>query len=182
MKFLTTSAIALILSAPMAFAEAHVSEDETAMEEDQMMMEDDSTTMGDDTAMEEDMAMNEDMDITDMSDGAMLIRSRDITGGEIYTMNQADDEGWDPEFMFDTVDANWNQIGTIEDLVLSPEGQIVGIVAEIGGFLDIGDKHVVLSVDDLNLVAIDDTRYTYVTRYSEEQLEELPGVDEAFWQ
>jgi hypothetical protein len=96
-------------------------------------------------------------------------------------MNQADDEGWDPEFMFDSVNADWNRIGTIEDLVLDRSGQVVGIVAEVGGFLDLGDKHVMLEVDDLNLVAVDDVRYTYVTRRSEEELENMQGVDEGFW-
>lgn len=110
-----------------------------------------------------------------------LIRSRDITGGNIYTTNQADDEGWDPELAYDTVDSNWNDIGEIEDLVLSKDGQVIGIVAEVGGFLDIADKHVVIAVEDLNLVAVDDATYAYVTRYNEEQLESMPGVDEGFW-
>ena len=43
------------------------------------------------------------------------------------------------------------------------------------------DKHVVISVDDLNLVAVDDATYAYVTRYSEEELESREGVDEGFW-
>lgn len=116
--------------------------------------------------------------------GAMhdkLIRSRDITGGAVYTLNEADDEGWDPGVEYDAVGPNWNRIGEIEDLVLSRDGRVTGIVAEVGGFLDIGDKHVVISVDDLNLVAVDDASYAYVTWLNEEQLEELPGVDEGFW-
>ena len=58
---------------------------------------------------------------------------------------------------------------------------MVGIVAEVGGFLDIGDKHVMISTPDVNLVAVDDQTYAYVTRLSEEELEALPGVDEGFW-
>ena len=56
-----------------------------------------------------------------------------------------------------------------------------GFIAEIGGFLDIGDKHVMISLDDVSLVAVDDQSYAYVTRLNEEQLEELEGVDEGFW-
>ncbi|WP_299046420.1 PRC-barrel domain-containing protein [uncultured Tateyamaria sp.] len=110
-----------------------------------------------------------------------LIRSRDITGGAIYTMNQANDEGWDPEMNHEEVGADWNKIGEIEDLVLTSDGKVTGIVAEVGGFLDIGDKHVVISVSDLNLVAVDDKTYAYVTKYNEEDLEEMQGVDEGFW-
>jgi hypothetical protein len=114
-------------------------------------------------------------------DAADLIRSRDITGGNVYTTNAADDEGWDSAAMWDEVGADWNEIGEIEDLVLDRSGQIIGIVAEVGGFLDIGDKHVVIEVDDLNLVAVDDVTYAYVTRLNEEELEQMQDVDEGFW-
>ena len=166
MKFLTTSSIALLVAAPMAFAQSN---------DNSVTAEDIGTDMENDT-----MQIAEGEGTTDMSDPAMLIRTRDITGGEIYTMNAADDE-WSADFMYEEVNADWNQIGTIEDIVLNRSGQVVGIVAEVGGFLDIGDKHVMLSVNDLNLVAVDDVRYTYVTRHNEEDLENMQGVDEGFW-
>ena len=167
MKLLTTSALALLIAAPMAFAQSTddaISADDVGTDTENGMFE-----------------MSEGAGSTDMSDPAMLIRTRDITGGTIYTMTEARDEGWDTELVYDRVDDDWNQIGTIEDIVLNHSGQVVGIVAEVGGFLDIGDKHVMLEVDDLNLVAVDDMRYTYVTRHSEERLENMQGVDEGFW-
>lgn len=113
--------------------------------------------------------------------GGKLIRTRDITGGVIYTMNEANDEGWDASTMWNEVDTEWSEIGEIEDLVLTSSGQVTGIVAEVGGFLDVGDKHVMISVQDLNLVAVDDQTYAYVTKYNEEDLEEMQNVDEGFW-
>lgn len=110
-----------------------------------------------------------------------LIRTRDITGGPVYTMNAADDEGWDADTVYDEVGADWNQIGEIEDIILSKEGQVIGIVAEVGGFLDIADKHVAIPVNELNLVAVEDANYAYFTRYNEEQLESMESVDEGFW-
>ena len=110
-----------------------------------------------------------------------LIRSRDITGGNVYTTNAADDEGWDSATVYDSVDSGWNSIGEIEDLVLTQDGKIKGIVAEVGGFLDIADKHVVINVEDLNLVAVDDATYAFVTRLNEEDLEAMEEVDEGFW-
>jgi len=109
-----------------------------------------------------------------------LIRTRDITGGEIYTIGEADGD-WNVGNQYDAIDSGWNEIGEIEDIVLSKDGQMVGIVAEVGGFLDLGDKHVMISVPDVNLVAVDDKTYAYVTRLSEEELEALPSVDEGFW-
>ena len=158
MKFLTTSTIALLIATPMAFAQS----------------EGDSTESGT-------LAVTDRMEEMDMSDPALLIRTRDITGGPVYTMDPADDEGWDPGLMFEEVNEDWQQVGTIEDLVLSTDGELIGIVAEVGGFLDIGDKHVVLGIDDLNLVAVDNASYSYVTRHTEEELMEMTDVDEGFW-
>ncbi|CTQ31786.1 PRC-barrel domain-containing protein [Jannaschia rubra] len=125
-------------------------------------------------------------DMADMSD---LIRSRDITGGPVYSIaNNYDENTWLDLNDRDSYGYNnygygtdYNQIGEIEDVILDKGGQMVGIVAEVGGFLDIGDKHVMVPVDDIRLVAVDDASYSYVTRLSEEQLEELPSVDEGWW-
>ncbi len=130
-------------------------------------------------AMAETHMMGDSVRMGDMQ--ADLIRSRDITGGTVYSMGTPADDSWDSAMNYDAVDTNWNDIGEIEDLVLSKDGKITGIVAEIGGFLDIGDKHVVIAVSDMNLVAVDDKSYAYVTRLTEEQLEQLPSVDEGFW-
>ncbi|MGB3406521.1 MAG: PRC-barrel domain-containing protein [Jannaschia sp.] len=121
-----------------------------------------------------------------MADMGELIRTRDITGGPIYSISSVYDEStWT-----NTDDASWDamnwaddyaQIGEIEDIILDSDGQMVGIVAEVGGFLDIGDKHVMLPVDEVRLVPVDDTSYSYVTRMSEEQLEEMESVDEGWW-
>lgn len=110
-----------------------------------------------------------------------LIRTRDITGGDIYTLNGPMDEdtwgNWDHK----GVGPDWNDIGEIEDIILDRDGKMIGIVAEIGGFLDIGDKHVLIPVDDIRLTPVDDKTYVIVTRKTEEQLEEMESVDEGWW-
>ncbi len=161
MKRTMTAAAALLLATGTAFAQDNMSSMRTEMH---------NSTAAD--AMSTEELRN--------SQGK-LIRTRDITGGEVYTVNEADDEGWDPTMNYNAVDSGWNEIGEIEDIVLSSDGKMTGIIAEVGGFLDIGDKHVLISVSDLNLVAVDDRTYAYVTRLNEEQLEELPDVDEGFW-
>ena len=151
MKLVTSSALALAISASVLFAESHVMDYSNV----------------DSTALAE---MRAD-----------LIRSRDITGGQIYTRNAADTTLWDADTEYTSVNSDWAEIGEIENIVLSKDGKMVGIVAEIGGFLDIGDKHVMISIPDVNLVSVDDRTYSYVTRLSEEELEALPSVDEGFW-
>jgi hypothetical protein len=158
MKILTTGIMAMLIAAPAAFAQSE----------------------GDSVESNTLEATNRASEM-DMTDPALLIRTRDITGGPVYTMEPADDQGWDPGFMYEEVNADWNQVGTIEDLVLSLDGELIGIVAEVGGFLDIGDKHVMLGIENLNLVAVDDVTYSYVTRHTEEELMEMTDLDEGFW-
>jgi hypothetical protein len=116
-----------------------------------------------------------------MDSEAQLIRSRDITGGAVYTLNEADDEGWDADWTYNDVRDRVNEIGEIEDIVLNSDGELVGIVAEVGGFLDIGDKHVMLKINDMKLTPVDDKQYVVITRFNEEELEAMEGVDEGFW-
>ncbi|MDN2566961.1 PRC-barrel domain-containing protein [Aquibium sp. A9E412] len=117
------------------------------------------------------------------TDFSNLIRADDIIDGPIYTTNAAEDElSWDADTTYDEVGADWNRIGEIEDVILDRDGNFAGIVGEIGGFLDIADKHVFLKVEDVRLVPVDDDDdYAYVTRYSEEQLEALESVEEGWW-
>ncbi len=111
-----------------------------------------------------------------------LIRTRDITGGNIYRMDvELNDSMWDGNEVYDSVDADWNTIGEIEDIVLNKDGQMIGIIAEVGGFLDIGDKHVMIPVENIRLTAVDDQTYGYVTNKTEEELEAMEALDEAFW-
>ncbi|WGH78099.1 PRC-barrel domain-containing protein [Jannaschia ovalis] len=176
LRILTTTAFAALIATPV-FATSHVSS-----EGDGTMGESDTTAAmtdsGSDAAMDDTATANMDE----------LIRTRDITGGPIYSVAAAYDEGsW---MSGDTMaygyenmgyGTDYAQIGEIEDIVLDMSGQMIGIVAEIGGFLDIGDKHVMLPVEDVRLVAVDDATYSFVTRKTEEELEALPAVDEAWF-
>lgn len=119
-----------------------------------------------------------------VDDDPNMIRVDDITGGNVYTMNAPiDDEVWGPDTFFERVGDGWQDVGEIEDVILDSRGNLVGIVAEIGGgFLGLGERDVLLPVEDIRILAYGDGReFSYVTRYTEEQLEELPEVDRAWW-
>ncbi len=211
MKLFGTTAIAMALAATTAFAQSDSNTEmdtdtqNTQVESNsEMDTANDAATESSSDAQDEQSAVNEDTSDMDTEQSAMndsdsgmswdksseemgqmqgeLIRSRDITGGAVYTTNEANDEGegWDMT-EYDEVDSEWNQIGEIEDLVMSQDGKLTGIVVEVGGFLDIGDKHVLLSVKDAKLVPVDNMSYTFVTRFNEEDIEAMNGVDEAFW-
>lgn len=161
-----------------AHSSSDVQDEQSAMTEDNSDMEAEQSAMND-----SDSSMAWDKSSEEMSQmQGELIRSRDITGGAVYTTNEANDEGEAWEMAeYSEVGSDWNQIGEIEDLVMSQDGKLTGIVVEVGGFLDIGDKHVLLSVKDAKLVPVDDMSYTFVTKFNEEEIEAMNGVDEAFW-
>lgn len=136
------------------------------------------TDMNEET-MNQDTMSSDNMGQTDYEN---LIRARDIIGGTVYTTNEAEDEmSWGDADVYSEVGTDWNTIGEIEDVIFDREGNFAGIVGEVGGFLDIADKHVFLPVNDVKLVPVDDGSYAYVTRYSEEDLESREGVDEGWW-
>jgi hypothetical protein len=110
-----------------------------------------------------------------------LIRARDITGGNIYAMTAEPGEAWDENMMYGSVDAEWDVVGEIEDIVLSPDGQMTGIIAEVGGFLDIADTHVLIRLDDVRLVQSESGDYAYVTHMTLDELENLKEVDDGWW-
>lgn len=114
-------------------------------------------------------------------DRAEMIRTRDITGAAVYTTNSDGNTVWDNGQSFEKVDDNWNNIGEIEDIVLDRDGQMIGVIAEVGGFLDIGDKHVFIEVDGVKLVPVDDKSFSLVTGLSKDQLMERKNLDEGFW-
>jgi sporulation protein YlmC with PRC-barrel domain len=43
---------------------------------------------------------------------------------------------------FDAYGSNGEDIGGVENVLFDTDGQILSIIAEVGGFLDIGDTHV----------------------------------------
>ena len=110
-----------------------------------------------------------------------LVRASDIEDSDIYTLSRDGSMLWDDNTIYDAVDPNWEDIGEIEDVVLNSEGQMVGVIAEVGGWLGIGDKEVMLPLSDLKAIR-DGGRVVYVTQMSEEQLEQFPSVDDDYWE
>ncbi|ATI42176.1 hypothetical protein CBW24_09225 [Pacificitalea manganoxidans] len=171
-----TSAVALGLTATAAMAEQHEPVNaETTMETEAQT---DATVGTIDENAETDATANAAATSGEW-DRAQLIRTRDITDGPVYAVD-VDDADW-ADMSYSEVDAEWEQVGEIEDIVLDRSGQMVGVVAEVGGFLDIGDKHVIIPVENVRLVPVDDVEFALVTNHTEDELESMEDVDEGFW-
>ena len=83
--------------------------------------------------------------------------------------------GVDVDMLEDTdiVDASGETIGEVDEVLMDAEGRIVAVSAEVGGFLGLGDKEVVIDLGMLtqagDKLAVDMT---------EEQVEALPAWDD----
>jgi hypothetical protein len=73
----------------------------------------------------------------------------------------------------DVVDGSGTDIGDVEEVLTGPDGQPAAVAAEVGGFLGIGDKEVIIGLDQLRVNGEDLT-----TTLSKEQLEALPEWDD----
>jgi hypothetical protein len=108
-----------------------------------------------------------------------FIRASDIMNGEVYTTAGTNDT-WVEQFMYPEVSAEWTRIGSIKDIALDETGALIGVVAEVGGFLDIGDKHIMIPLETLNMAA-DGEHYALVTDRPLEELRDWPSVEEPIW-
>lgn len=110
-----------------------------------------------------------------------VVSADQLTEGKIYRMEIVDDTAWNTGNGFNTVEAEWVDIGDIEDILLDKNGQMVGILAEIGGFLDIGDRDIIIPIENVRFSTSGEREYHFVTNMSEAELEALPEVDEDMW-
>lgn len=98
-----------------------------------------------------------------------------IMNRRIWTTNQPSSTAWESTTLTERP-AEWTDIAKVDDIVVSPEGDIVGYVADIGGFLGLGAKSVLLNPDALHFVQIGDDAF-FATNYTREELEALPDFD-----
>ncbi|MCA8879576.1 MAG: PRC-barrel domain-containing protein [Rhodobacteraceae bacterium] len=113
-------------------------------------------------------------------DPSNLILAGDLEGGKIYS----DPAGtWDATTPPADLKADWPKIGEIEDVVLDSSGQMVGVVADVGGFLGIGDKHVLLPIVSTVILPHrgDDGEYLLVSRETKDSLKAMPEVEKGLW-
>jgi sporulation protein YlmC with PRC-barrel domain len=79
---------------------------------------------------------------------------------------------------------SWDDIGNIEDVVMTQDGTIRGILVDVGGFLGIGARTVMVDIENLYFVADgstpeDLTDFDVVATYSRAQLEALPEFEDS---
>lgn len=68
-------------------------------------------------------------------------------------------------------------IGDVNDVVFSTEGEVMAVIAGVGGFLGLGEKEVAISIDQLNWRTGPDGERWLVGDMTNEQLEQAPAFD-----
>jgi hypothetical protein len=190
-RFTLLASVAALAASP-AFADNHGDGgDQAQMNGDQMEQSQSAESMGDNGgATRADQTMNEEAGVADIDyeSGRMganldnMIRTSEMTGADVYVIEQEwTDEEWAATEVFDEVGSEWEDAGDVTDVVLSPDGQAAGIVVSHGGFLDIGDDTVLLSMKDVRRIDAGGETVAYVTNMTEESLENMPEVEENWW-
>jgi len=91
---------------------------------------------------------------------------------------------WTSSNLFAAERDAWENIGKIDDVVMSQDGEIRGVLVDVGGFLGLFARTVMVEIDDLYFVADDANpedpgEFHVVASMSREQLEALPEWDSA---
>ncbi|MBU2961255.1 PRC-barrel domain-containing protein [Citreicella sp. C3M06] len=73
----------------------------------------------------------------------------------------------------DIIGPDGNQVGEVEDILIDADGAPVAAVIEVGGWLDIGDEDVVISLSELTY-----QNGAYTTTMTSDMLETLPKWDD----
>ncbi|WP_172331346.1 PRC-barrel domain-containing protein [Mangrovicoccus sp. HB161399] len=113
-------------------------------------------------------------------DPGNLILASDLKGAEIYS--DFESGSWAEEPSLSSVGDDWKPIGHIENVVLDMNGDMYGVVADVGGFLGIGDKHVLFAMDKVMILPKSDGNDSYqiAVKETEDELEAMPAVEKGW--
>ena len=112
---------------------------------------------------------------------APLITATMIQEARIVSLEGEYDAGtWEGDDPLQPILAGLNEIGSVSEILLDDTGQVQGITTDIGGFIGIGQKTVMIPLSDLRLArSPEDEDITIVTRLNKEQLEQAPEYQTA---
>jgi PRC-barrel domain len=70
-----------------------------------------------------------------------------------------------------------DDIAAVEDVLMTPDGQVESVVARFGGFLGFGENTVLLSMDEINVVQDADGNMAVLTDLTPEALKDRPEYE-----
>lgn len=103
----------------------------------------------------------------------MDLQASELIGSRIY----ATEAEINTDNTFDKADADWDDIGEINNFLVSRDGKINAVIVGVGGFLGLGEKNVALRMSELRFLkksGDDADDYFVVVKSNKEQLEQAP--------
>lgn len=103
----------------------------------------------------------------------MDLQASELIGSRVY----ATEAEINTDNTFDKADADWDDIGEINNLLVSRDGKINAVIVGVGGFLGLGEKNVALRMSELRFLkksGDDADDYFVVVKSNKEQLEQAP--------
>ena len=70
-----------------------------------------------------------------------------------------------------------NDIGSVKDLLISEDGEVLAVIVGVGGMLGIGEKDVAIRWDSIQHTRDEDGESRFTTSMTESSLEEAPEYD-----
>ncbi|MCP1166952.1 PRC-barrel domain-containing protein [Limimaricola litoreus] len=99
-----------------------------------------------------------------------------LMGMRVYASQQELGENGD---MINFAEQEWDDIGEINDLVISEDGAVGAVIVGVGGFLGIGEKDVAITMDQIRTYDDENGERFLVINATQEALEAAPGFERA---
>jgi sporulation protein YlmC with PRC-barrel domain len=89
--------------------------------------------------------------------GETDLHASDLIGMRVYAAERmTDDSLWNMEESAG-LQTEWQDVGEINDLVVTRDGDVASVLVDIGGFLGIGEREVAMDMDSIRFVSDTDT-------------------------
>ena len=96
----------------------------------------------------------------------------ELVGADLFATATAVDQN---RFQVDAVPEDWERIAAIGDVVLGSDGQVRGVLVDVGGFLGLGARRVMLNMDSVSIATHADGSAVFaVIHATREDLEAAP--------
>lgn len=81
------------------------------------------------------------------------LHASSLIGMRVYTVEPAaDGSAWDMTDA-DGLQTDWQDVGEINDLIVTRDGNIASVLVDIGGFLGIGERQIAMDMEDIRFVS-----------------------------
>ncbi|UWQ96306.1 PRC-barrel domain-containing protein [Rhodobacteraceae bacterium M385] len=107
-------------------------------------------------------------------DAEMNLNASDVIGARVYVT-----ENETGPFVVDDGEQEWDDIGEINEIILTRDGDVQSVIVGVGGFLGIGERDVAVNMDQIQFVSDgeDSDDYFLVVNAAAADVEQAPEYE-----